>query len=81
MTDFPVLQRTRADLHRRFAEMKLHDPRRGHTARALVRATCRLMRRQVEARARPARPAAGADLLALMERGGAPSPSHTEMRA
>ncbi len=64
MTDFPILQRTRADLARRLA-----DPRRGETARALVDATNRLMRRQIEASRRPARLAPGDDLLALIARG------------
>jgi len=68
MTDFPILQRTRVDLWRRYCAMHPNDPRRGETARALRDATTRLMRRQIEASRRPARPA-GDDLFALIARG------------
>ncbi len=69
MTDFPILQRTRVDLWRRYCAMHPNDPRRGETARALRDATTRLMRRQVEASRRPARIEPGDDLLALIARG------------
>lgn len=76
MTDFPILQRTRADLARRLAAMHRNDPRRGEIGRALADATHRLMRRQMEARRRPARPACGDDLLALIASGPQlPAPS------
>lgn len=79
MTDFPILQRTRADLAKRLAAMHRNDPRRGETARALVDATNRLMRRQIEASRRPARPATD-DLFALVARGPALPTAHTELR-
>lgn len=80
MTDFPILQRTRVDLARRLAAMHPNHPRRGEVARALVDATNRLMRRQIEASRRPARPAAGDDLFALVARGPTPPTAHTELR-
>jgi hypothetical protein len=77
MTDFPILQRTRADLKRRLATMHRNDPRRGETQRALVDATCRLMRRQLTAR----KPVPTTDdLFALAARGPAFPQPHTEMR-
>jgi hypothetical protein len=76
MTDFPILQRTRAELIRRLAGMHRNDPRRGEVERALRDATRRLMRAQLRSQPRVEAPSVVPDLFALIARG--PAAPHQE---